>query len=202
MGDHESGHHHHDHGFDHDFTDQTDRLSDPARYRYLSAEEVRTFLDPRPDWVVADLGSGTGFYTDDVASVVDTVYAVDAYAEMHEAYEAKPTGKPDNVVTITADVGDVPLDDSTLDGATSLRTFHHGVAEALPEVYRLLKPGGRFVVVDWSATGAWDRERGPDPEHCYDLATVQSMLLDAGFRIQSAHERRETFVVVATRRGT
>lgn len=182
-------------GHEHDFTDRTDRLEDPAQYRYLSAEELRTFLDPSPDWTVADLGSGTGFYADEIAPVVDAVYAVDAFEGMHERYAAK--GMPSNVEPVTADVGDIPLDDGVLDGAMSLRTFHHGVAGALDEVARLLRTGGRFVVVDWSATGAGDRDRGPDPERCYDLAAVQSMLVESGFAIREAVERRETFVVVA-----
>lgn len=191
--------HDHDHAHDHDFTDRADRLEDPVQYRYLSAEELRTFLDPAPDWVVADLGSGTGFYTNEIAPVVRTVYAVDAYEAMHERYREK--GLPANVEPITADVSDVPLGTNVLDGAVSVRTFHHGVADALDELARLLRPGGRLVVFDWSATGRGDRDRGPDPADCFDLATVQSRLLDAGFRIRSAHERRETFVVTATLRA-
>jgi len=191
--------HSQDHGHDHNFTDRVDRLEDPVQYRYLSAEELRTFLDPTPDWTVADLGSGTGFYTNEIAPLVDTVFAVDVYEEMHDHYREK--GMPRNVEPITADVEDVPLEDNQVDGAISVRTFHHGVAEALDEVSRLLRPGGRLVVFDWSATGVGDRDRGPDPDSCYDLATVQSLLLETGFAIRNAYERRETFVVIATRRG-
>lgn len=190
----------HDHGSGHDHGDsRVERLNDPAQYRYLSAEELRRFLDPNPDWAVVDLGSGTGFYTDAVAPVVGRAYAVDAAPEMHAAYRER--GRPDNVESLTADVRNVPLDDGAADGALSVRTFHHGVADALDEIARLLGPGGRFVVVDWSATGVGDRDRGPAPENCFDLATVQSMLVDAGFGIRDAHERRETFVVVARYRG-
>lgn len=183
---------------DHDFFDRIDRLEDPTQYRWLSGEELRRFLDPGPDWDVADFGSGTGFFTDELAPVVDTVYAVDNDQSLQDHYEHR--GAPPNCTPVTADVADVPLDDGVLDGAVSIRTFHHGVAEALPEVRRLLRPGGRFVVVDWSATGAGQRERGPAPDHCYGLATVQSALLETGFRIESAWERRETFVVLATNR--
>ncbi|MFB6353616.1 MAG: class I SAM-dependent methyltransferase [Halobacteriales archaeon] len=194
-----------DHGdapdhWDHDDLDERiERLEDPRQFRYLSAEELRSLLGPRPDWVVADLGSGTGFFTDELASVVGTLYAIDIRDEMHRVYRAN--GLPANVETVTADVAAVPLPDDGLDAAVSVRTFHHGVSGALDEVARLLRPGGRLVVVDWSATGAGERERGQDPDHYYDLASVQAALLEAGFRIRDAGERRETFVVVASLRS-
>lgn len=188
--------HHHGHGHYGDETTRLERLEDPIQYRYLSAEELRTFLDPVPSWSVADLGSGTGFYTDEIAPVVERVFAVDVSERMHERYRGN--GVPSNVELVTADVAAIPLGDGELDAALSLRTFHHGVSDALGEVSRLLRPGGRFVVVDWSATGAGNRDRGPDPGDCFDLATVQSMLLDRGFTVRNAHERRETFVVIAT----
>ncbi len=190
-----------DHNHDHSgyaTGEKADRLEDPGQYRYLSAEGIYELLDPRPDWTIADLGSGTGFYTDDVAPLVERIYAVDVYEAMQDAYREK--GVPGNVELVTTDVAELPFDDATLDAALSLRTFHHGVADALEEVNRVLRPGGRFVVVDWSATGAGDRDRGPDPTDCFDLATAQSLLLDAGFEIRSARERRETFSVVCHKR--
>ena len=190
-----------DHNHDHSgyaTGEKADRLEDPIQYRYLSTEGVYELLDPEPDWTIADLGSGTGFYTDDVAPLVEQVYAVDIHEAMQDAYREK--GVPENVELVTTDVAELPFDDGALDAALSLRTFHHGVADALEEVGRVLRPGGRFVVVDWSATGAGDRDRGPDPADCFDLATAQSLLLDAGFEIRSARERRETFSLACSRR--
>ncbi|MEF8800296.1 MAG: methyltransferase domain-containing protein [Halolamina sp.] len=101
-----------------------------------------------------------------------------------------------NVVPVTADVATLPFRDGELDGAVSTRTFHHGLNDALPEIKRVLGPGGRLVVVDWSATGAGERDHARDEEY-FDVATVQSRLLEAGFRIRHARERRETFVIIA-----
>lgn len=179
--------------------DRIERLDDPSNYRYLSGEELRAFLDPGPDWTVVDLGSGTGFYTAELAPVAETVCAVDVLDEMHGIYREK--GIPANVEPVTADMTDLPFTSGSLDGAVSTRTFHHGVADALDELRRVLRPGGRFVVVDWSATGAGEREHHRDDEEYFDLATVQSRLLANGFRIRHATERRETFVVVASRRA-
>lgn len=113
---------------------------------------------------------------------------------MQEAYREK--GVPDNVGLVTSDVSNLPFDDGHLDAALSLRTFHHGVADALTEIRRVLRTNGRFVIVDWSATGAGERDRGPDRADCFDLAEAQTQLLEAGFEIQAARERRETFSVV------
>ena len=172
---------------------------DDARsaFRYCSAEELRTFLDPGPDWCVADFGSGTGLFTRELAPVAGTVYAVDVRPGMHAAF--RENGMPEAVESVVADFADLPFPDDHLDGAVSMRTYHHGFEDALPEVARVLRPGGRLVIVDWSGTGAGERESPVDEEYL-DLATVQSHLLDAGFRIVEAGERRETFVAVGSLR--
>lgn len=66
--------------------------------------------------------------------------------------------------------------------------------DALAEVARILRAGGRFVVADWSANG--DGEAGPPLEERFDAdATVRS-LRDAGFDIEFRATRPETFLVV------
>jgi len=181
-----------------DILDRIDRLRDPSQYRYLSGEELRALLDPDPDWIVADFGSGTGFYTDEIVPMVSKVYAIDLREEMHAEY--RTSGLPSGVIPITADFADTPLPDDTLDGAISTRTFHHGFETALDELTRVLRSEGRLVIVDWSATGAGERD-SPVEEDYFDLASVQTFLIEAGFRIHFAQERRETFVVVASVRA-
>lgn len=173
------------------------KLTNPNAFRYCSGEELRTFLDPEPDWQVADFGSGGGIYTSELAPVAETVFAVDVRPTLHAVYRDR--GLPANVVPITADFARLPFPDDHLDGGVSLRTYHHDFEPALEEVARVIRPGGRLVIVDWSATGARAYD-GHDEDDFVDLATVQSALIDAGFRITDAHERRETFVVIGTKR--
>jgi SAM-dependent methyltransferase len=172
--------------------DRIETLDDRDAFRYCSGEELRTFLDPAPDWRVADFGSGTGLFTSELAPVAETVLAVDIRQSHHAIYRAK--GIPADVAPVTADFTALPFPDDHLDGAVSVRTYHHGFEAALGEVARVLKPGGRLAIVDWSDTGAGERE-GRDEEYL-DLATVQSHLLEHDFAIAAASERRETFVVV------
>lgn len=191
--------------------DRADALEDPSRYRYCSREELLEMLEPATDGVVADLGSGTGFYADDVAPFVDTLYAVDVQSAMHDWYREK--GVPDVVEFVTAEVSSLPFDDGQLDGAYSTMTHHEYASQtaaddaeptpaaetdgALAELARVIRPGGRLVTVDWSADG--ESAAGPPLEERFDLATARARLEAVGFDIAFARDRPETFAVVATR---
>ena len=176
--------------------DRADALEDPARYRFCSREELLEMLDPDPDAVVADLGSGTGFYTADVAPFVGTVHAVDVQPAMHELH--RENGVPPNVELVTARVSSLPFDDGDLDGAFSTMT-HHEYADdgTLAEVARVLRPGGRLVTVDWSADGTGDD--GPPLEERFDPSSVRAQLERAGLTVESVRDRPETFAAVARR---
>lgn len=169
-------------------------LEDPSRYRYLSREELLFALDLTGDETVVDLGSGTGFYTDDVAPFAGHVHAVDLQPGMHERYREK--GLPKNVSLLATSVADLPLPEDACDAAVTTMTYHEFQSpEALAEIRRVLIPEGRFVVADWSAAGAG--EDGPSTDERYDLATATDQLRGAGFSIERTSERPETFLLVA-----
>jgi len=176
---------------------KADRLEDAAtRYSYLSAEELLWALDLSDAETVADLGSGTGFYTDDVAPAAEQVYAVDLQAAMHDLYREK--GVPPNVELVTTDVAELPFDDDGLDAAFSTMTYHEfATEESLAELARVVRPGGRLVVADWAANGAG--EGGPPVEERYGLDDAIQALEGAGFDVGFEALRMETFVVRATR---
>jgi ubiquinone/menaquinone biosynthesis C-methylase UbiE len=176
---------------------RADNLEDAAsRYRFLSREELHWALSPAPDDVVADLGSGTGFYTDDVAPAVDRVYAVDVQEAMHEYYREK--GVPENVSLVTGEVADLPFATDRLDGALSTMTYHEFASDAaLAELARVVRPDGRLAVADWSATGAG--EHGPPLDERFAVADAATALRAAGFDVEFRAARPETFLLVAVR---
>lgn len=180
------------HTFD---ADRAAELEDAAkRYASVSREELVDAVDPALNDVVADLGSGTGFYTDDVAPHAGTVYAVDVQAPMHELYREK--GIPENVELVESDVADLPFGAGELDAAVSTMTFHEFAdPDALTEVARVLRPGGRLVTVDWDRDGAG--VAGPPRDETYGLGDAVSLQTDAGFAVERAETRPETYVTVA-----
>jgi len=180
------------HTFD---ADRAAKLEDPERFRLCSREELLAGLDPEPDDRVADLGSGTGFYTRELAPFAGTVEAVDVQAEMHDVF--REHGVPETVSLVIADVADLPFADDALDGAASTMTFHEfATPDSLAELHRVLAPGARLVVADWTAAGRG--EEGPPLAERYDAVDAETLLTDAGFTVEEATDRPETLFVVAT----
>ncbi|MFP8889189.1 class I SAM-dependent methyltransferase [Natrialbaceae archaeon A-CW2] len=190
--------------------ERADALEDPSRYRYCSREELISMLDieGQDGPTVADLGSGTGFYTDDVAPFTGTCYAVDVQSAMHDAYREK--GLPENVECVTSGIDSLPFPDDHLDGAFSTMTYHEfsdpairsfeGTTdsfhdEALAELARVIRPGGRLVTVDWSADG--QGEDGPSVDERFSISDVRRGLESAGFEVIREDDRPETLAIVA-----
>lgn len=182
------------HTFD---VDRAEKLNDPSRFRYCSAEELFGLVRPSATDAVADLGSGTGFYTAVVAAHADTCYAVDVQAEMHDLYRER--GTPENVELVTASVDDLPFEDDHLDAAFSTMTYHeYASADALAELARVVAPGGRVATVDWTKNG--DGDAGPPTDERFAVGDCAADFEAAGFRVERAETRTETFVCVAERR--
>jgi len=100
-------------------------------------------------WVVADLGCGTGQVAAVFAPFVARVIAIDRSAEMLQAARRRLREWP-NVEVRRGELEAPPIDDGTIDAATLMLVLHH-VPEprrALAEVARVLKPRGQAVVVD------------------------------------------------------
>jgi ArsR family transcriptional regulator len=102
-----------------------------------------------PDWVVGDLGCGTGQVSAALAPFVARVVAVDSSAEMLQAARRRLDGMP-GIDLRRGDLEALPLADAALDVAILMLVLHHvpEPAKALAETARALKPGGRALIVD------------------------------------------------------
>lgn len=104
------------------------------------------------DWVVGDLGCGTGETSEAIAPFVRQVIAVDRSRSMLKA-AAKRLARWKNVELRAGEMDALPIDDAALDVAIISLVLHH-LAEPVvvfQEAARVLRPNGRLLVVDMLA---------------------------------------------------
>jgi ubiquinone/menaquinone biosynthesis C-methylase UbiE len=104
-------------------------------------------LDHR--WVIGDLGCGSGPISEALAPCVAQVIAVDESGPMLAAARERLKGQS-NVDLRDGTIEALPIDDGTLDAAVLFLVAHFitDPMKAMREVRRVLKPGGRVVIVD------------------------------------------------------
>jgi ubiquinone/menaquinone biosynthesis C-methylase UbiE len=102
-------------------------------------------LPPNP--VGIDVGCGSGRWSAIVAPQVGRLHLLDASADALDIARAN-LSKATNVTFHLASVGDIPLDDNSLDFAFSLGVLHHvpDTAAAIRTIANKLKVGGLFLV--------------------------------------------------------
>jgi ubiquinone/menaquinone biosynthesis C-methylase UbiE len=134
-------------------------------------------------WVVGDLGCGTGEVSAALAPYVARVVAVDQSAAMLQAAKKRLHGLA-NVDLRRGELEALPIDDARLDAATLMLVLHHvpEPEKALAETARVLKPGGRVILVDMQPH---DRESyRQQMGHVwlgFSEDQIQSILSDSGF---------------------
>ena len=105
-------------------------------------------LDER--WVVGDLGCGTGHVSELLAPCVSRVIAVDESGPMLSEARQR-LKKRSNVELRSGTVEDLPIENNELDAAV-LFLVAHFIADPgalMREVQRVLKPGGKLLLVDF-----------------------------------------------------
>lgn len=93
---------------------------------------------------VVDLGAGTGKLTRSLVGLGHRVTAVEPLAEMREHLRAAVPG----VTAVEGTAERIPLADASADVVVCAQAFHWFDHEAaLPEIARVLRPGGRLALV-------------------------------------------------------
>lgn len=130
------------------------RYQEPDRYTWQYPERVIKALKLEEGMKVADLGSGTGYFTFRLADEVGSsgmVYAIDVDVEMNDIVDKQAVAKQmENVMTVLAVAHD-PLIPEKVDLIFSVNAYHHlkDRADYFKNAARYLKPGGRVAIIDF-----------------------------------------------------
>jgi ubiquinone/menaquinone biosynthesis C-methylase UbiE len=129
-------------------------LEDPKRDAYQKPHEVMQALDVREGEVIADIGSGSGYFTIRLAHHVGAhgrVYAVDISPDMIRHLHTRVRDlELLNVSPILA-LADDPLLPQAVDRFVLVDVWHHieNRVGYLARMKKHLKPGGQVVMIDF-----------------------------------------------------
>lgn len=162
-------------------------FDDPQRDAWQKPHEVIQALALKPDAVIADIGSGTGYFSVRFANMVPKgrVYGVDTEPDMvkYLAERAKREGL-NNITAVTGAPGDPRLPEK-VDLIIMVDVYHH-VADRDRYFRRLrdsLKPGGRLAIIDFRM----DSPDGPPKRARIAPDRVKTELKGAGYSLIQEH---------------
>ena len=109
-------------------------VSDPAHIAVLESEDRKTWqnsnkilgaVELQLNWVAADPGCGSGYFTVPLSFKVKKVYAIDVQKEMLSFLEDKIKRlKIRNIELLLSESNEIPLEDECVDFLMSVNTLH------------------------------------------------------------------------------
>lgn len=145
-------------------------------------DEVLRRVQPRPEMRVVDVGCGTGFLAEGLAGLVAQVHCVDTSARMLE--QAREHLASHRNVSFHLCVGtDLPMAEDSVEAVVACMYLHHvsDPPEALREMARILRPGGRLVLADLDEHGEeWMRAEMADVWLGFSRPTIREWMEKAG----------------------
>ncbi len=156
---------------------------------FVSPEQIIEMLDLTSPMAVADFGCGSGHYVIGAAKKVGKsgkVYAIDIQQEMLSFVRSQAqTAGLNNIETIWTDL-ETPdatrLKENTVDLViiSNILFQAENKNQVLQEAFRILKTGGRLVVIEWSV-GEQGSKLGPLMDARISLQNAKTIIEGAGF---------------------
>ena len=184
---HDRGRHHHRHGHEND-----QGIKGALRYlRWLPQmwrseinDAVVDAVDPQPGERVVDIGAGLGAGATRAAAAGAHVVAVEPTPFMRRALRLRRLAgrQRSNLEVVDGSAEQIPVADRSADVVVAVNTMHHwiDVDRGVAEIARVLRPGGRVLLVDEDFTDPshpeHDRFGAPDEDGHHHGFT----LVDAG----------------------
>jgi SAM-dependent methyltransferase len=141
------------------------------------------FLLPAVD--VADLGCGEGYLTVEAARWAKRVVAVDRSKDVLAQAKALATRrKIRNITWKQGELDRLPIAEGSVDVALLSQALHHAEdpSAVLAEAYRIVRPGGRLVVLDLRRhEETWVRAKLGDRWLGFDDESLKGLMSQAGF---------------------
>lgn len=153
-------------------------------------DRVIQTLGIQPGETIADLGSGSGYFTFRLAEAAGpegTVYAVDVDRDMNEYLKKRILDKGvKNIEVIRAEYDDPLLPDAGVDLIFTSNTYHH-LEERIKyftHARKYLRPGGRIAIIEFKKYGWFQKIFG----HFTPAEVIRKEMEGAGYKFSQAYD--------------
>lgn len=181
-----------------------EKLEAPDRGEHFPVQAILDAVGACGMLNVADIGSGTGYFTLPLAARVDPgkVFAVDPSAELLEVIRGRlaQADAPKNVELVAGEDSATGLEDASCDLIFLSAVWHEidDHAAALREFLRIGAPNAKLAIIDWRPDGI--HPPGPPLEHRIARAEVEREVEAGGWGVvKSDVLTASTYIVVAQR---
>lgn len=171
-----------------------DLLERPNREDVQRSPQILKALALKPGERVADIGSGSGYFTFQVANAVGptgVVQALDIAPEMLEYLDLRVKARKATNITLRRVASDDPqLAPGSVDTVLMIDTIHY-VKDRTAYARKLLPglaPGGRLVIIDYLPKPMSERPWGPPPEQQFPREQLDKEMAAAGFGVVAAYD--------------
>jgi predicted methyltransferase len=175
---------------------------DRARDARDHTPEVLSFIGLKPGMVVVDMFAGGGYYAELMGLVVGPTGKVYLYNNAgYAGYAAKPlaerveSGRMQNVVVLTKEVGDIGIAPGSVDLVLMSMSYHDLYFEdegfsvdptvVFAELNAMMKKGGTLAIIDHVAAPNTGSSAAQDL-HRIDVAFAQKDIEARGFKLQGS----------------
>ena len=161
--------------------------------QFLDPKSIVNVCELAPDAHIADFGAGSGTYSFLMAEgfPMRKIFAIDVQKDLvnHIQKEAEKRGYQ-NIHAVWGDVDEIKgsmLRDESIDCVLMANILFQleDIPTALKEAYRILKHGGKLLVVDWMDSFG---HMGPHPDHVVTEEQAKRFLEEGGFFVEKKVE--------------
>ena len=173
-------------------------LTSEERRKALPPEKVLLDLDLQEKDKVADLGCGNGFFTIPIAKqTTEMVTAVDAQQAMLDQLRVNIEAEDlSNVRYLLSRLEKIEQPDESVNKVLAAFVLHEvdDLDQTLSEIKRILKPGGKALLLDWKAK---ETESGPPLHIRIPESDLMKKVEEIGFDLKEVSVSENHYGVLA-----
>ena len=171
-------------------------LESEDRKTWQNVDEILGLIEFKQNYLVADLGCGSGYFTIPISYKVKKIYGIDVQREMLDFLEQKINRyNLGNIELLLSKDDKIPLDDESMDLLITINTLHEfrTKEKVIEEIQRVIKTSGKAIVIDFTKK---NMDFGPPPEIRISKNQAKQLFEEKGFKFVKSHELLYHYLII------